>query len=169
MICCNDDLPALRQVIIILLVSAVLLFFSSCGTVKSHSDQLKISIVHSDIYCWLNLMPGGPASFHITGNLTIKNEESFEIKELILKEIILTQEDKPVYSFEPILESVSENKAGENLTGGEKKEFRFGVKTGLEVKPELDPEKTITARLIFNSDEKKFEYVIPDIKIEKAF
>ena len=154
---------------LIFFVSAVSFFLNSCGTVKSHSDQLKISINHSDISYWLNLMPGGPASFHITGNLKVKNLESYDIKELNLNEIILTQEDKPVYRFEPVLESLNENIPGKTLTVGEEKEFRFGVKTGLEVKPELDSEKTVTVHLAFSSGEKIFEHLISDIKIEKAY
>jgi hypothetical protein len=114
-------------------------------------------------------MPGGPPSFHITGNLIIKNEGTYEIEELNLNEIILTQEDKPVYGFEPIFESINKNILGKNLAAGEEKVFHFGVKKGLEVRPELDSEKSITARLIFSSGEKIFEYVIPDIKIEKAY
>ncbi|MDO8549967.1 MAG: hypothetical protein Q7S39_07455 [Ignavibacteria bacterium] len=153
----------------ILCISTVSLFLNCCGTVKTQADQLNISINHSDIYSWLNLMPGGPPSFHITGNLTIKNEESYEIKELNLNEIILTQQDIPLYHFEPLLEPVNENISGKNLEAGEEKEFRFGVKSGLEVKPELDSEKPITARLVFNSGEKIFEYVIYNIQIEKAY
>jgi len=154
---------------LIFFISAVSFFWSSCGTFKSQSDQLKISIKHSYIYSWLNLMPGGPPSFHITGDLTIKNLESYEIKELNLIEIILIQKDKPVYRFEPVFESINESMSGKNLEAGEEKEFRFGVKSGLEVKPELNSEKSITVRLIFNSGEKIFEYSIPDIKIEKTY
>jgi hypothetical protein len=114
-------------------------------------------------------MPGGPSSFHIIGNLTIKNLEPNEIRELNLIEIILTQENKDVYSFEPSFESINENAPDKNLKAGEEKDFRFGVKTGLKIKPELESGKTITAGLIFVSGEKVFEYIIPDIGIEKAY
>jgi len=114
-------------------------------------------------------MPGGKPTFHISGNLAIKNEETFKIKKIGLKEIILLQDDNPIYKFNPLFEPVNEDTSNKELKIEETKDFHIGLRSGLSIATELDSERPINAKLFFVSDEKTFEYNILNIRIEKAY
>ncbi len=155
---------------IFLFIIITLQFFSGCCSVsQTHNNLLNISVNHSGIYCWLNLMPGGKPTFHISGNLAIKNEETFKIKKIGLKEIILLQDDNPIYKFNPLFEPVNEDTSDKELKIEETKDFHIGLRSGLSIATELDSERPINAKLFFVSDEKTFEYNILNIRIEKAY
>jgi hypothetical protein len=151
------------------LFSISIILLISCSSVKTDEEILNISITHSDVNSWLNLMPNDSPSFHITGVVKIKNEESYNIIGINLSEIIILQDNEPLYFIEPVFEPVSTDKTIKKIEAGKVIEYRFMVKNGLEIKPELDPDKIISAKLRFLSREKQFEYIIPDIFIEKAY
>jgi hypothetical protein len=153
-------------------ISLLTLFISllaGCSSVQTQVEHLNISISHSDVSSWLNLMPPGPASFHITGTLSVANEEEYEIAGLSLNEITIFQENESIYFFKPEFETEDDNSKPVVIKAGEVINYRFYKKNGLIVKENLDPEKRISANLKFNLRDNVFEYVIPDIQIEKAY
>lgn len=154
----------IKNILLVLISFAVL---QSCNVRTLNSPDISVS--HSDIYAWLNLMPGGPSSFHITGNLIITHNEWESNDDIVLKNIIITQEEEPLYRFEPVFEPVPEQEVDLKTRKENDKHFRFMVKSGLKISPDLNSEKTIDAKLIFNFGDTIFEYSITDIFVEKTY
>jgi hypothetical protein len=145
------------------------LIFSGCGGQKeSGNNLLNISVKHTYIYSWLNLMPGSPSSFHITGNLRITNSGNAAVDNISLIEITISQNNFVIYKFSPEFETIHPEE-DHSLRKNEVKEFRFNTNTRLSISPELKADKTIDAKLIFSSGGRTSEYMIKDIVIEKAY
>lgn len=151
------------------IVVNISLIFTCCSGQKNTSNgSAKVGVNHTYIYAWLNLMPGGPSSFHITGNLRITNHEDLQIDNISIKEAIVSQNGNIIYKFSPEFETIHPEEDF-SLRKNEVKEFRFNTTSRLSVSPELDADKLIDAKLIFKSGDKIFEYVINNITIEKAY
>jgi hypothetical protein len=147
----------------------IILIFSGCSGKKSTAaDSLKISVKHTYIYAWLNLMPGGPSSFHITGNLRITNDDNSSVNNITLSEVIIYQDNAVIYKISPVFETIHREE-DYFLKKNEVKEFRFSTDSRLSISPELESDNSIDAELIFSSEGKTFEYIIKDILIEKTY
>jgi len=129
---------------------------------------LNLSVRTIKIDSWLNLMPGGPGSFHIAGEIKLRNEESCEVKNLILSTITIIQLDKKLYSFVPVFTAKMEN--GDNVIPSEtEKEFSFYTKSGLPINKKLDVELPVKLIMLFRENDDSFLYEIENIKVEKVY
>jgi hypothetical protein len=151
--------------VIILLI--LLPVFFSCSSGEITNDSLKISVTHTYVYSWLNMMPGSPPSFHITGNLRIMNYRDGSINDLSLNEIVITQDNNVIYKFKPAFETIHSFE-DYSFKKNEVKEFRFSS-SRLSIAQELNADKTIDAGLSFTSGGKTLEYMISDITIERTY
>jgi PBP1b-binding outer membrane lipoprotein LpoB len=85
----------------------LILFVTGCGSseeatineeVKTVADEeiivpdLKVDI--KELYCWVDLMPGGPNRFQISGNLNVSESFKYELKFLKLKAVRIFQNEK---------------------------------------------------------------------------
>jgi hypothetical protein len=129
---------------------------------------LNLSVKTIKIDSWLNLMPGGPGSFHIAGEINLKNEECYEVTNLILSSITIIQLDKKLYSFVPVFTAKIEN--GDNVFPSEtEKEFLFYTKSGLPINKELDVKLPVKLIMLFRENDDSFLYEIENIKVEKVY
>ncbi len=135
---------------------------------QSSKTLLKISVEDVKVESWLNLMPGGPGSFHITGEIKMKNQGEQEVDSLSLSKISILQNDKQIYSFTPIFKSKIESKSNE-LMVGEEKDFLFYTQTGLSINNELNTDLPIKIVLFFNYGSSVLPYEIKDLKVEKIY
>lgn len=152
----------------ILLIFIVMLLGTSCAS-HQRNDGLAISVKEIKIEAWLNLMPGGPGSFHLAGEIKLGNNESCDIKNLSLTKISILQSDNQLYAIIPIFSPKMENSDTNILTDAEKN-FLFTTASGLPVKSELDVDTPIKVILIFKeANDKTFLYEVENIKVQKVY
>jgi hypothetical protein len=139
----------------------------SCTNYGKQSD-LSLSIEKIKIESWLNLMPGGPGSFHLSGEILIKNEENHEVGNLNLSLITVRHDDELLYSFKPVFKTKSENEDCHILMDQEK-DFLFYTQSGLPINKKLNTEIPVTILLEFNADDANFTYEVEKVKVEKVY
>jgi hypothetical protein len=125
--------------------------------------------MQSDIYAWLNLMPGkSPGKFHLTGEVTIKNTGSDEIIKMNLSKIIVNSGEELVYSFMPNFNPKFQTD-DYNLKAGAEKEFSFGTESGLKIDYRLEKNSVITIKLKFTSDKGNYIHTVNNVEVERAY
>ncbi len=162
----------------ILLISSItlLLFFIGCSsteevTIKDKTPEiveeeivvpdLKLDV--KEIYCWVDLMPGGPNRFQISGNVFVSDSYKYDLKYLKLKAVRIFQDDKQLFSIRPKV------KLDESAITHEGKEFVFSTIKGLSVHKDYNIDKNVDIKIIFEENDNSFEYDILKQKVEKVY
>jgi hypothetical protein len=128
--------------------------------VKEAVQEMNVRI--DSIYAWVNLMPGGPKKFNITGKVTVLPSDKYDAQKLTLKRIDIFQKDVLHYMIKPTVQNPeSDNK--------EDKVFLFSTIRGVGLNPGFNYEKKIDALLIFEEDGETFRYLVKDLKMDKAY
>ena len=158
------------------LFAMLLLFFFSCSsseevTVKDKTAEiveeeivvpdLKLDV--KEIYCWVDLMPGGPNRFQISGNVFISDSYKYDLKYLKLKAIRIFQENKQLFSIRPKV------KLDENAITSEGREFVFSTIKGLAIHKDYNIDKSVDIKIVFEENDNSFEYDILNQKVEKVY
>ena len=107
-------------------------------------------------------MPGSPGSFHISGEIKIKNNESKVLDSVTIASVEVNQNENLLYSFIPECES-------KKIYPGEKVLIKFVSPKRLSINKSLNPEKYIDLTIHFYSDGKSLNYKAEKIKLEKAY
>ncbi|MFZ1519997.1 MAG: hypothetical protein WAU11_14555 [Ignavibacteriaceae bacterium] len=117
------------------------LLLTSCSASKSEKvfDSLNIKVV--DVQSWLNLMPGGPGSFHISGKYELPNE--MDEKKIFLDRIIVLDDKVEIYSMIAELHYI-------NILLNGKKEFIFTNRHPTKIDPILMKRDSIDLQLVFS-------------------
>jgi hypothetical protein len=155
-----------KQIISIIIVS--ILFINGCAASEGKEDDENISVKINQLDSWLNLMPGGPSSFHIAGEIAVINESETLINKFSIEEILIYQDEKLLYKISPFLETIPMGEDFSIQKENEKK-FLFGTRPGLQISKELNPEHFISAELKFSADETIVNLSVDSIRIEKAY
>jgi hypothetical protein len=145
----------------------IILLIAGCSSSRNIDEKSKLNVNVNKVDCWLNLMPGGPGSFHIAGEITVKNNEEFNIDSLQLVRVNIFQNDKVIYSFVPFFNLL--NDQVKELKINDEKKYLFGTDKMLEIKKLLDESQNVNAELEFLYDKKSFSYLIKEIKVEKVY
>ena len=148
-----------------LLVSALSLL--GCSHL-SGDGSLKLSVQVIKVDSWLNLMPGGPGSFHFSGNFVVKNLGKCKVDSLSLNKVSVIQNNNELYSIIPVFKSKTDGDNHELDREGEK-EFDFYTSSGLTIKKELDASLPIKLILMLTDSNSVFAYEVENIKIEKVY
>ena len=148
----------------LILIFILLISFS----VNCNSNELKLSIELKKLDLWLNLMPGGPGSFHLAAEIKIKNNETRELKNFNASNISIFQSGKLIYSFIPRFESDSGN---ENyLDKNQEKFYLISNKESLPINKDLDPNLLVDVFITFEEESGKlFVQKIENVKFEKVY
>lgn len=154
-------------------VLTMFIFISAFGKIScAHhptTGSLNLSVKETKIDSWLNLMPGGPCSFHVSGEVRLKNNESSAIRNLSIVGISIKQGDKQLYSFIPNFNPKIENDTKDILEDTEKS-FLFYTPTGLAINKELNINLSVKVQIVFVEENSKyFQYEIENIKVEKVY
>ena len=98
----------------------------------SDINQLSNQIQIYDVQAWLNLMPGGPGSFHISGKYELPEE--LDEKKIFLDKIIVTDNEKEIYTLIAELNFVNNSEKGV-------KEFVFTNQNPTKINPDFDAKR----------------------------
>jgi len=152
----------------IMLIFIVMLLGTNCAS-HQRNDGLALSVKEIKIEAWLNLMPGGPGSFHLSGEIKLANDESCDIKNLSLTKISILQNDNQLYSIIPIFSPKVEDGNTHVLADAER-DFLFNTPSGIPIKKELDVYTPIKVILMFKeSNDETFSNKIENIKIQRVY
>lgn len=150
----------MKQLRLSLLLIMYFSFFISCSTNISEKefDTLNIKIV--DVQSWLNLMPGGPGSFHITGKYELP--ENLNEKEIFLDKIIILDNEKEIYSLTAELQFVNNSTTGI-------KEFTFTNHYQTKIDPILMQKDSIDIQIVFSINGTSIPKEINKIPLTRAY
>ena len=149
-----------RKIILLSKVLILIGLLTSCSSYLSEKnfDELDIKIV--DVQSWLNLMPGGPGSFHISGKYELPEE--LDEREIFLYKIIVNDNGKEIYNLIAELQFVNNSLNGI-------KEFTFTNHYQTEIEPLLMQKDTIDIRLIFSVNSLPVKKVLNKIPLTRAY
>ena len=156
----------LRITSLLLLISSII---SSCASSEKVNYNLNLSIVKREINAWLNLMPGtSRGKFHLTGEITLKNRGSDEIKNIELNNITVYSNEDVVYTLTPYL-STKNKKDNYNLGINKEKIFSFGSDNVLKIDERLEINNLINIKLEFISEQGNIHFTFREIEVERAY
>ncbi|HRN25707.1 MAG: hypothetical protein IT276_15995 [Ignavibacteriaceae bacterium] len=134
----------------------------SCSNSQIQLDKLSKQINIVDTQAWINLMPGGPGSFHITGEYEI---DKTELEKLSLRKIIVYSENQIIYDINTANLS-NELQADEKI---QKLKYRFNIQPGLKLNDSIKIVETIDIKLIFEFNGREIEKMINDVYLTRAY
>ena len=148
-----------------ILINILLLGFIvsySCTSSKNDKANLEQKIILSDIQAWLNLMPGGPGSFHISGAFDLNDSSDVNIN---LKNIYIYSSDKMIYNINPEFSIQGESISIKPWT----KVFQFHNKGRLNIDEALRSTEKIDVRLVFEIDGYSIEKFVKNVELTRAY
>ena len=143
-------------------VVLTLLIFMSCSNSQIKIEKLSEDITIIDTQSWINLMPGGRGSFHITGEYEINKSFS---KDLKLMKLIVSTDDKTIYDIKSD-NIVNKLQADETE---QKFKYRFNTQPGIKLNDSIRIVETINLKLIFEYKGSEIEKMINDVYLTRAY
>jgi hypothetical protein len=131
----------MKKVNVLFLTLILIQMIASCSTSFSGKELDELNVKVRDIESWLNLMPGGPGSFHITGKYELPKR--LDEKKIFLDKIVVTDNEKEIYTLIAELQFVN------NSTKGIK-EFTFTNNYQTKIDPILMQSDSIYVQLVFS-------------------
>lgn len=154
----------MKEMILISILS--ILFTSNCAGVKETCNDVEVKVL--EINSWLNLMPGGPGSFHLSGEFSLFHENEEVECEISIVKIQVYYNDELIYSFKPLIQySRTEQKSNQlnRLT----EVFQFFTETGLEIREPMMAAEFIDVELLFEIDDKNVFERINEVELTRAY
>ena len=156
----------LRITALLLFIPFVISSFASSEKVKYNLD---LSVEKLEINAWLNLMPGtSPGKFHLTGEITLKNNGSDEINNIELNNITVYSNKEVVYTLVPYF-SPKNKEDNYHLGITMEKEFSFGTDNVLKIDEQLEKNNKIDIKLEFISEQGSIYFGFHNIEVERAY
>jgi hypothetical protein len=139
---------------------------SSSSSDKKNSDA-KYGIQESELYAWVNLMPGSKARFHVTGDVKIEKKGEIDLNEVQFREVSVYQDDKLLYSFQPALRD--KEKSGQGKDSLESRYLKFSDAGGFELDSRLKMDHPVKLKFHFVLGTESYFYSSKVINIEKVY
>ena len=117
----------------------------------------------SDLYCWVNLMPGSAPSFHLKGEIIFPDSIFDRYGTINLTSIKILQQEIVFYSFTP---GVREVKDSLDLN---QKRIIFSLNKGLKLKPSFEYDNPIDVELFFTAEGIWYSKLIKNVNVDKAY
>jgi len=137
-----------------------ILGLTDCSSKQALDDLFETKIIIKEIEAWLNLMPGGPGSFHITGKYFLSDELADD--EVFLDKVIITEGEQTYYNIKPEIHPQETDQK-------ELKEFRFYNSVDTYINPVLRNKEKIDVKLIFSYNKKLVEKSFRNVTLNKVY
>ncbi|MBS4033576.1 MAG: hypothetical protein KGZ85_03850 [Ignavibacterium sp.] len=131
-----------------------------------NKSDFKINI--TEINSWLNLMPGGPGSFHLSGELEIHSDPESMINDISIKEIVVYTGKQLLYGFKPVFQ-YSRTEPDFSLNNKKIEVYQFFTEKGLEIREVLMGNNLINVELTLVIDDKELVEKLKDIEVTRAY
>lgn len=128
-------------------------------------NNFENDITIDDAQVWLNLMPGGPGSFHFSGEYSVI--KSYKNCAVSLNEVKIISEEKIIYNLIPEIQNKfldsDPKKPADKIT------YQFYSKPDIPIKEEINKFAKIDIVLIFTVDTLKVEKELTGIEVTRAY
>ncbi|MDP2303435.1 MAG: hypothetical protein Q8N03_13545 [Ignavibacteria bacterium] len=141
------------------IIPICLLIISLVGCTSSSINYEKMITVN-EINLWINLMPGGPPTFHFSGQVGAEIEIAEDIE---LIEVRISQNQKQIFSEKPFFTRLSKQVPQYN-----KYLYIFGIKEGLPSNL-INSDSLVDVILIFDVNGDRFSITLNKLSIEKVY
>ena len=139
-----------------------ILIFISCTSSQDQSNKLAEQIKIIDIESWLNMMPGGPGSFHVIGKYECSDTSDCSVK---LKNI-------KVYSDSALIYDLTEDnfKIEKQIEQDiQKVSYSFYTQPGIKLDDTIQSIEKVDVTLIFIFNDAMIEKNVNDIILTRAY
>ncbi|HQF43285.1 MAG TPA: hypothetical protein PK073_10275 [Ignavibacteriaceae bacterium] len=136
------------------------LSLTGCSSTQALNDLFETKIIIKEIEAWLNLMPGGPGSFHITGKYFLSDELADD--EVFLDKVIITEGEQTYYNIKPEIHPQESDQKG-------LKEFQFYNSIDTSINPMLRNKDKIDVKLIFSYNKNLIEKSFRNVQLNKVY
>lgn len=139
----------------------------SCKGLKE-VDNTEVDINIVEINSWLNLMPGGPGSFHLSGEAAVYSESDNMIINIELNEVSVYFKNDLLYAFKPVFKY---SRTEPDYSPDEKRieVYQFYTESGLEIREVLMGDNLINVELIFKIDDEEIRKSMNDVEVTRAY
>jgi len=145
----------------------VIFLYGGCAEKMPENNKLNLTINVIKSYSWINLMPGGEPSFHLSCELRIKNNSDVPVENLKLQQVIMLDDTLEILKFKPLFVN-RKNKSDMSLLPNEAKDFSIAAPDKINI-DKLSDNKVVSLLLNFSSEGKMFEYKIDSVKIDRVY
>jgi hypothetical protein len=139
-----------------------ILIFISCTSSQDQSNKLAEQIRIVDIESWLNMMPGGPGSFHVIGKYECSDTADCSAQ---LKNIKVYSDSVLIYDLTK--ENFRIEKQIEQDT--QRISYSFYTQPGIKLNDRIQSIEKVDVTLIFIFNDVKIEKKINDIVLTRAY
>ncbi len=154
-------------IISILFVSILMFVRCSTSVKQKEIGEVEIESPPKDeiilnvkkIYSWINAMPGAKPRFHVTGELEILDDPSYDLEQIKIIEVTILQDNRMVFMFKP--------KVKEDIVN-DTKIIIFSTVRGLLLNAALNEQKQIDIMIEFDDGSTTLKYIISKVNVEKA-
>jgi hypothetical protein len=151
--------------VLVLFVLAMLL--STCSSSKMAKKSEKYVVSDTNLYAWVNLMPGGKPKFHISGDLNLIKTGDISPDSVDLREVTVLQNSNMFYRFTPIIDDKMKRQ-DENISS-EILHIHFTDGKGFVIEPEFNMDQPVIVQFHFFYGRESYIYNSKDIKVEKVY
>jgi len=138
------------------------LLFISCSTPQVHLKDLSEQIKIVDVQAWINLMPGGPGSFHLIGVYectdTIKCDAKLANIKVFSDSELIYELNKDSFTCESQIESHLQPI-----------KYNFYTNPGIKLNEKIQIVEKVDVKLIFDFDGSTMEKDYNDIFLTRAY
>lgn len=152
----------MNKVKVLSLVLFYILLLTSCTTSQIDSNNLSEKIRIIDVESWLNMMPGGPGSFHIIGKYEIADSLEFEVE---LTKIKVLSDSIDIYTI------TKENYIVEKQIDNNLKiiEYAFHTKPGIGLNERIQLINQMDVKLFFDFEGREIVKELNSIELTRAY
>ena len=140
----------------------ILIVFISCSASVDQTIIYKDKITVIDLESWLNLMPGGPGSFHIAGKYQCNNFSNCTME---LESIKILSGANILYELKS--DDLKCDKQVDSKSG--QIAYQFFNNPGLKINDEISMTEKIDVSLIFKSEDSLVEKIVKDVPLTRAY
>jgi hypothetical protein len=116
----------------------------------------------------MNLMPGGQPSFHISGEIKLKNEESIDITNLRLESISVFQNSELIGSIKPDFNI--KNEIEDNIIDiDSERDYSFKAKMPSKLISDFNADEPVDMKFLFRWADKSYLHEIEKVNVQKVY
>lgn len=140
----------------------LILILISCTSSQDQSNTLAKQIWIVDIESWLNMMPGGPGSFHIIGTYECSDTTVCSAQ---LKNIKVYSDSAEIYDLTK--DNFTVDRQIEQVS--QKISYSFYTQPGIKLNERIQTIEKVDVTLIFNFNDVIIEKNVKDIILTRAY
>lgn len=144
----------------------IFIFLSCTGLKEVNNTDVDVKIV--EINSWLNLMPGGPGSFYLSGEVAIYSDTDNMIIDLDLNEVLVYSKKELLYSYKPVFK-YSRTEPDYSPDSKRIEIYQFYTESGLQIRDVLMGDNLINVELIFKIDDNEIKKIFNDVEVTRAY